>query len=199
MIFVAPPGRHLVAVNASRPMTRQPVISPWGAITMRGLRPCTSADGPPHGGGSTWSSSADDFKVFERHRHLLTMPDTPSGPESATSHPAGMSAQVSSHTYSVRRYLRAMSETPEAYDAIIIGAGVIGARDAHELAGRGWKTLTVDKAALPVPVQPSTRVRLCASATQVEGPTSRGRACTTGRTGRYIGTADDEPGHRLSA
>ena len=42
---------------------------------------------------------------------------------------------------------RAMSETPEAYDAIIIGAGVIGAAIAHELAGRGWKTLTVDKAA----------------------------------------------------
>ena len=40
-----------------------------------------------------------------------------------------------------------MSETPEAYDAIIIGAGVIGAAIAHELAGRGWKTLTVDKAA----------------------------------------------------
>ena len=35
---------------------------------------------------------------------------------------------------------RAMSETPEAYDAIIIGAGVIGAAIAHELAGRGWKT-----------------------------------------------------------
>ena len=40
-----------------------------------------------------------------------------------------------------------MSETPEAYDAIIIGAGVIGAAIAHELAGRGWTTLTVDKAA----------------------------------------------------
>ena len=39
-----------------------------------------------------------------------------------------------------------MSETPEAYDAIIIGAGVIGAAIAHELAGRGWRTLTVDKA-----------------------------------------------------
>ena len=32
------------------------------------------------------------------------------------------------------------------YDAIIIGAGVIGAAIAHELAGRGWRTLTVDKA-----------------------------------------------------
>ena len=39
-----------------------------------------------------------------------------------------------------------MSETPEAYDALIIGAGVIGAAIAHELAGRGWTTLTVDKA-----------------------------------------------------
>ena len=37
-----------------------------------------------------------------------------------------------------------MSDT---YDAIIIGAGVIGGAIAHELAGRGWRTLTVDKAA----------------------------------------------------
>jgi len=37
-----------------------------------------------------------------------------------------------------------MSDT---YDAIIIGAGVIGGAVAHELAGRGWRTLTVDKAA----------------------------------------------------
>ncbi|MEM9202012.1 MAG: FAD-dependent oxidoreductase, partial [Actinomycetota bacterium] len=35
----------------------------------------------------------------------------------------------------------------ETYDAIIIGAGVIGGAIAHELAGRGWRTLTVDKAA----------------------------------------------------
>jgi len=35
----------------------------------------------------------------------------------------------------------------ERFDAIIIGAGVIGGAVALELAGRGWKTLTVDKAA----------------------------------------------------
>jgi len=33
----------------------------------------------------------------------------------------------------------------EQYDAIIIGAGVIGACTAFELAKRGWKTLTIDK------------------------------------------------------
>ncbi len=38
-----------------------------------------------------------------------------------------------------------MAEESE-FDAIIIGAGVIGGAIAHELAGRGWKTLTVDKA-----------------------------------------------------
>ena len=57
-----------------------------------------------------------------------------------------MSAHVSTPQTFVGTF-RAMSETPEAYDAIIIGAGVIGAAIAHELAGRGWKTLTVDKAA----------------------------------------------------
>ena len=34
-----------------------------------------------------------------------------------------------------------------SYDAIIIGAGVIGGAVALELADRGYKTLTVDKAA----------------------------------------------------
>ena len=33
----------------------------------------------------------------------------------------------------------------ESYDAIIIGAGVIGACTAFELARRGWRTLNVDK------------------------------------------------------
>jgi glycine/D-amino acid oxidase-like deaminating enzyme len=33
----------------------------------------------------------------------------------------------------------------ESYDAIIIGAGVIGACTAYELAKRGWRTLNVDK------------------------------------------------------
>jgi sarcosine oxidase, subunit beta len=33
----------------------------------------------------------------------------------------------------------------ERYDAIIIGAGIIGACTAYELAKRGWKTLNVDK------------------------------------------------------
>lgn len=33
----------------------------------------------------------------------------------------------------------------ESYDAIIIGAGVIGACTAFELAKKGWKTLSVDK------------------------------------------------------
>jgi len=37
-----------------------------------------------------------------------------------------------------------MAETD--YDAIIIGAGVIGCATAHELAKRGWRTLNVDKA-----------------------------------------------------
>jgi sarcosine oxidase subunit beta len=31
------------------------------------------------------------------------------------------------------------------YDAVIIGAGIIGAATAFELAKRGWKTLNVDK------------------------------------------------------
>ena len=31
------------------------------------------------------------------------------------------------------------------FDAIVIGAGVIGGAIAHELAGRGWKTLNIDK------------------------------------------------------
>lgn len=34
---------------------------------------------------------------------------------------------------------------PSSYDAVIIGAGVIGACTAYELAKRGWKTLSVDK------------------------------------------------------
>ena len=33
----------------------------------------------------------------------------------------------------------------ERYDAIIIGAGIIGACTAYELAKRGWRTLNVDK------------------------------------------------------
>lgn len=33
----------------------------------------------------------------------------------------------------------------EAYDAIIIGAGIIGACTAYELAKRGWRTLNVDR------------------------------------------------------
>ena len=33
----------------------------------------------------------------------------------------------------------------ERYDAIIIGAGVIGGATAFELAKKGWKTLNVDK------------------------------------------------------
>ena len=32
-----------------------------------------------------------------------------------------------------------------SYDAIIIGAGVIGACTAFELAKRGWRTLNLDK------------------------------------------------------
>ena len=120
---------------------------------MRALRPCTSpADGPAR---RVWFDDmvvdADDlWEVLERHRHVVTIPDTPSGPESAASHPAGMSAQYR-HLRRCRTF--AMSETPEAYDAIIIGAGVIGAAIAHELAGRGWKTLTVDKAASAGPVR----------------------------------------------
>ncbi|HEX6315707.1 MAG TPA: FAD-dependent oxidoreductase [Gemmatimonadaceae bacterium] len=33
----------------------------------------------------------------------------------------------------------------ERYDAIIIGAGIIGACTAYELAKRGWRTLNVDR------------------------------------------------------
>jgi len=32
------------------------------------------------------------------------------------------------------------------YDAVVIGSGVIGCATAHELARRGWKTLSIDKA-----------------------------------------------------
>ncbi|MEE3115154.1 MAG: FAD-dependent oxidoreductase, partial [Actinomycetota bacterium] len=39
-----------------------------------------------------------------------------------------------------------MSDPDRAsYDAIIIGAGVIGGATAFELAKKGWKTLNVDK------------------------------------------------------
>ena len=37
-----------------------------------------------------------------------------------------------------------MSED-ESFDAIVIGAGVIGAAVAFELGKRGWSTLNVDK------------------------------------------------------
>jgi len=33
-------------------------------------------------------------------------------------------------------------------DAIVIGAGVIGAATAFEMAKKGWKTLTVDRSAV---------------------------------------------------
>ena len=33
----------------------------------------------------------------------------------------------------------------KSYDAIIIGAGIIGACTAFELAKKGWKTLNIDK------------------------------------------------------
>ena len=33
----------------------------------------------------------------------------------------------------------------QSYDAIVIGAGIIGACTAFELAKRGWRTLNVDK------------------------------------------------------
>ena len=39
-----------------------------------------------------------------------------------------------------------MTQEPHDYDAIIIGAGVIGGAVGHELAGRGWRTLNIDKA-----------------------------------------------------
>jgi len=39
-----------------------------------------------------------------------------------------------------------MSDETESFDAIVIGAGVIGGAVAHELSGRGWRTLSVDKA-----------------------------------------------------
>ena len=35
--------------------------------------------------------------------------------------------------------------TESTYDAVIIGAGVIGACTAYELAKKGWKTLSIDK------------------------------------------------------
>ncbi|MDA3009783.1 MAG: FAD-dependent oxidoreductase, partial [Actinomycetota bacterium] len=35
--------------------------------------------------------------------------------------------------------------TNSRYDAVIIGAGVIGTAVTHELSRRGWRTLTVDK------------------------------------------------------
>ena len=39
-----------------------------------------------------------------------------------------------------------MSDSERAsYDAIIVGAGVIGSAMAFELAKKGWKTLNVDK------------------------------------------------------
>jgi sarcosine oxidase subunit beta len=40
-----------------------------------------------------------------------------------------------------------MTDDSDAFDAIVIGAGVIGGAIAHELSGRGWRTLTVDKGA----------------------------------------------------
>jgi sarcosine oxidase subunit beta len=33
----------------------------------------------------------------------------------------------------------------QSYDAIIVGAGVIGACTAFEMAKKGWKTLSIDK------------------------------------------------------
>ncbi len=39
-----------------------------------------------------------------------------------------------------------MTQDSYDYDAIIIGAGVIGGAVGHELAGRGWRTLNIDKA-----------------------------------------------------
>jgi len=41
------------------------------------------------------------------------------------------------------------------YDAIIIGAGVIGAAIAFELAKKGYKTLNVDRLPSPAPVPSS--------------------------------------------
>lgn len=41
--------------------------------------------------------------------------------------------------------IREIQMTKSAYDAIIIGAGVIGACTAFELAKKGWKTLSIDK------------------------------------------------------
>jgi len=40
-----------------------------------------------------------------------------------------------------------MTDTSHDYDAVIIGAGVIGCATALELARRGWRTLSIDKAA----------------------------------------------------
>ena len=40
-----------------------------------------------------------------------------------------------------------MTDTSHDYDAVIIGSGVIGCATALELARRGWRTLSIDKAA----------------------------------------------------
>ncbi len=37
-------------------------------------------------------------------------------------------------------------DDPQRFDAVIIGAGVIGCAIGHELAGRGWRTLNIEKA-----------------------------------------------------
>jgi len=38
-----------------------------------------------------------------------------------------------------------MADTQKSYDAIIIGAGIIGTPIAYELAKKGWRTLNIDK------------------------------------------------------
>ncbi|MCQ3808658.1 MAG: FAD-binding oxidoreductase, partial [Acidimicrobiia bacterium] len=39
------------------------------------------------------------------------------------------------------------ADSSDGYDAVVIGAGIIGAATTLELARRGWRVLCVDKAA----------------------------------------------------
>lgn len=73
------------------------------------------------------------------------------------------------------------------YDTIIIGAGIIGACTAFELARRGWRTLNVDR--LPAAGYGSTGSSCAIIRTHYSTSTarrSRTRATSVGTTGSII-------------
>ena len=88
-----------------------------------------------------------------------------------------------------------MTDERKSYDAIIIGAGIIGACTAFDFAKRGWRTLNLDK--LPAAGYGSTGASCAIIRTHystLAGATLAYEGISPGTTGRAISAVADERG-----